>query len=507
MTMTTDYIKEIENSNVYDIAVKTPVTRLQKISDKFKNNIFLKREDMQSIFSFKCRGSYNKISNLEEEKKKNGIVAASAGNHAQGVALASQKLGIDAIIVMPVTTPSIKVQSVKNFGVKVILYGDSFDEAYEYALELSESQNRVFIHPFDDPYVIAGQGTIALEIIDSFKEDIDIFFIPVGGGGLIAGMSTYIKHRMPDAKVIAVESEDAPTLHDAIAADRRVELDQVGLFVDGCAVKKIGEETFRLSKKYVDDTILVSIDETCAAIKDIYEDTRVLAEPAGALSIAGMKKYLNKNNIQGKNIITINSGANLNFDRLRHVTERSEVGEGKEILLAVTIPEESGSFKNFCKLIGKRSISEFNYRYSKSDYANIFVGIKAEDIENDKIEILKNLESNGYSYVDLTDNEVAKLHLRYMIGGTSNEMVNEKVFRFEFPERPGALLNFLEKMKKGWNISLFHYRNHGSAFGRVFIGISSKEDFNESDLISFLDDIGYKYHEESNNPAYTSFLK
>ena len=504
--MKMDYINEIENSNVYDVAQVTPITFLSKISQKYENRIHLKREDLQPIFSFKCRGAYNKISNLSDDDKSSGIIAASAGNHAQGVALAASKLKISAVIVMPTTTPSIKIESVKKFGVKVMLYGDSFDEAYEHALKISDKEERVFIHPFDDPLVIAGQGTVAKEIVEQTDENPEIFFIPVGGGGLISGMSIYLKKKYPNSKIIGVESEDAPTLYTSMKNGKPTTLNQVGLFVDGCAVKRIGNETFKISNKYVDDVVLVSIDETCAAIKDIYEDTRIMSEPAGALSVAGMKKFILENDIKDKNILVVNSGANLNFDRLRHVTERAEVGEGKELLLSVNIPEIAGSFRSFCEVIGKRSISEFNYRYASEKTANVFVGIKTDNISSDSEKIFKDLKINNYDYLDLTMDEVAKLHLRYMVGGKPSADINEKLFRFEFPEKPGALLNFLNKMHKDWDITLFHYRNHGSAFGRVLVGINLGN-YNKDDLQNFLQDLGYKYSDETENKGYSSFLK
>ena len=407
---------------------------------------------------------------------------------------------------MPTTTPSIKIESVKKFGVRVELFGDSFDEAYEHALKVSNKEDRVFIHPFNDPLVIAGQGTVAKEIVEEFDRVPDIFFIPVGGGGLISGMSLYLKKHYPNSKIYGVESEDAPTLYSSMKEGVPTKLDQVGLFVDGCAVKKIGEETFKIAQEYVDDVILVSIDETCAAIKDIYEDTRVMSEPAGALSVAGMKKFILSNNIKNKTIISINSGANLNFDRLRHVTERAEIGEGNEVLLSVKIPEVSGSFRAFCEVIGRRSISEFNYRFSSNESANVFVGIKTDNISRDMEKIFKDLNEKKYEYIDLTKNEVAKLHLRYMVGGKPSSLINEKLFRFEFPEKPGALLNFLNKMQKDWDITLFHYRNHGSAFGRVLVGINTGNHGNE-ELEKFLHDLDYKYSDETNNEGYSSFLK
>ncbi len=504
--MKINYIKEIDNSKVYDVAKKTPISLLNKISAKYDNSIYMKREDMQSIFSFKCRGAYNKISSLIDTERSKGIIAASAGNHAQGVALSASKLNINAIIVMPTTTPSIKIESVKKFGVEVLLYGDSFDEAYEYALKVSKQDGRVFIHPFDDPLVIAGQGTVAKEIVEQAEETPDMFFIPVGGGGLISGMALYLKKYYPNSKVYGVESEDAPTLSSSLKNGKPTSLKQVGLFVDGCAVKKIGEETFRISKEFVDEVILVSIDETCAAIRDIYEDTRVMSEPAGALSVAGMKKFIKNNNVNGKTIFVVNSGANLNFDRLRHVTERAEIGEGRELLLSVKIPERSGSFRSFCEVIGRRSISEFNYRYANDKSANVFVGIKTDNILEDTKDIFDDLNSKNYEFIDLTKDEVAKLHLRYMVGGKPNSSINEKLFRFEFPEKPGALLNFLNKMKKDWDITLFHYRNHGSAFGRVLVGINIGN-YTKNDLDKFLDDLGYKYSDETDNQGYASFLK
>ena len=504
--MKINYIKEIDNSKVYDVSKKTPITFLNKISTKYGNKVYLKREDLQSIFSFKCRGAYNKISSLDLTQKSKGIIAASAGNHAQGVALSASKLDIDALIIMPTTTPSIKIESVKKFGVQVELFGDSFDEAYEYALKVSDKEDRIFIHPFDDPLVIAGQGTVAKEIVEEFNGTPDIFFIPVGGGGLISGMSIYLKEHYPNSKIYGVESEDAPTLYSSMKEGAPTKLDQVGLFVDGCAVKKIGEETFKIAKDNVDEVILVSIDETCAAIKDIYEDTRVMSEPAGALSIAGMKKFITNNNIKNKTILSINSGANLNFDRLRHVTERAEIGEGNEVLLSVKIPEISGSFREFCEVIGRRSISEFNYRFSSNKSANVFVGIKTDNISHDMEIIFKDLDKKKYDYIDLTKDEVAKLHLRYMVGGKPSSLINEKLFRFEFPEKPGALLNFLNKMQKDWDITLFHYRNHGSAFGRVLVGINIGNHDNK-ELEKFLHDLDYKYSDETNNEGYSLFLK
>ncbi len=504
--MKINYINEIDNSKVYDVSVKTPISLMHKLSAKYVNTIYLKREDLQPIFSFKCRGAYNKISSLSKEEKTKGIIAASAGNHAQGVALSAAALNIKAMIVMPITTPLIKIDAVKKLGAHIVLYGDSFDDSYDYALKISKKEDRVFIHPFNDPLVIAGQGTVAKEIVEQFNNKPDFFFIPVGGGGLISGMSMYLKKYYPHCKIFGVESDDAPTLHNSLKFGKPTSLSEVGLFVDGCAVKTIGDETYRISQKYVDDVILVSIDEICAAIKDIYEDTRIMAEPAGALSLAGMKKFIITNNIKNKIIFSVNSGANLNFDRLRHVTERAEIGDKKEILLSVKIPEKPGSFRKFCEVIGKRSISEFNYRFVDNEPATVFVGIKTDNIIKDTKDIFNDLNAMKYTYIDLTHDEVAKLHLRYLIGGKPKQIINEKLFRFEFPEKTGALLNFLNEMRSGWNITLFHYRNHGAAYGRVLVGIDIRNN-NPNELANFLKNLNYHYVDETKNEGYKSILR
>jgi len=497
----------ISNASVYDVAEVSALCLAQILSNRLDNNIWLKREDQQSVFSFKLRGAYNKISHLDDDQKAAGIIAASAGNHAQGVALAAQRLNIDAKIIMPVTTPAIKVDSVKAMGAEVILSGDNYDEACKYAYEVAEQTNRVFIHPYDDIEVIAGQGTIGKELLEQFQGSIDAVFVPVGGGGLIAGVAAWIKQHSPDTKVIGVEPLDASTLYSAMKAGERVVLPQVGIFADGVAVKQIGEKTFEIAKNHVDEVVLVSIDEICAAIKDIYDDTRVVSEAAGALAVAGIKKYIKRENCKNLNLIAINSGANINFDRLRHVTERTELGEGREGLFAVTIPEEKGSFLKFCQLIGENhSISEFNYRYASDDEAHIFVGVKFRHAIDEKPEMINMLASQGYPVSDLSENEVAKLHVRHMVGGRSPQLQDELIYRFEFPERPGALLRFLSLMGAQWNITLFHYRNHGAAYGRVLVGAqvpaSEVDEFKQ-----FLLDLEYPFYDETANPVYSLFLK
>lgn len=503
--MTIKYIEKILTARVYDVADETPLDHAPRLSSRLNNRILLKREDLQPIFSFKIRGAYNKIFQLTEEQKARGIIAASAGNHAQGVALAGSGLGIRSIIVMPKTTPDIKVDSVRRFGGEAILCGDSYDEAFAHATELVEKEGLTFIHPFDDPDVIAGQGTVAMELLRQHPDPIHAVFIPVGGGGLIAGMGAYIKYLRPDIKIIAVEPDDAPSLHEALKANERVLLPEVGLFADGVAVRQIGEETFRVARQCVDETVLVSTDEICAAIKDIFEETRSMMEPAGALGVAGIKKYLESHNLQDKTLVAINSGANLNFERLRHVTERADVGERREALLAVTIPETPGSFLKFCETLGPRGITEFNYRYADDHDAQVFAGVKLSGSGNEKEMLINKLESNGYRIVDMTDNEVAKVHLRYMVGGHARQAENERLFRFIFPERPGALQRFLSALGTRWNISLFHYRNHGSAHGRILVGIQTPEEELNA-LKTALDGLGYQYWEESNNPVYQLFL-
>ena len=489
-----------DNSAVYDVAKVSALSIATQLSKRFHNQIYLKREDDQVIHSFKLRGAYQKMSSMSEEQKSKGVIASSAGNHAQGVALGASKLNIKAIIVMPTSTPKIKVQAVEQLGAEVILHGDVYDDAFHHAKKLESEQNLCFISPYDDFEVIAGQATVAKEVLSQLEE-IDYVFAPVGGGGLISGMASYIKHYAPHIKVIGVEPLDSPTLFKALEANERVVLDDVGRFADGVAVKQIGALPFEIAKKSVDDVVLVSNDEMCAAIKDIYEDVRSVSEPAGALSTAGVKKYILEHGLQGKNIVSVVSGANVNFDRLRYIAERADLGELNEAIVAVTIPEEPGSFLRFCELLDNSSITEFNYRYAAKKDAHIFVGIKLSKGETEKQALLTRL-SKSFEVIDMSDNSMAKTHIRYMVGGHANAE-NEVIYRFEFPERPGALLNFLKKVKTKWNISLFHYRNHGADFGRVLIGLQVDD---VSDLESRFDEIGYYYQNETDNKAYQYFL-
>ncbi|MEJ2455605.1 MAG: threonine ammonia-lyase, biosynthetic [Candidatus Thiodiazotropha sp.] len=498
------YIEKILRARVYDVARETPLDHAAVLSKRLENQVYLKREDLQPVFSFKLRGAYNKIVNLSDEARERGVIAASAGNHAQGVALAAHKLKIQALIVMPKTTPPIKVQSVRNLGARIVLVGDSYDDAYARSQELASEQGLTYIHPFDDPDVIAGQGTIGMELVRQHRAAPDAVFVPVGGGGLIAGVGAYLKYVYPSVKVIGVEPVDAPSLYSALQAKRRVKLKQVGIFADGVAVRQVGKETFRLARKVVDEVVLVSTDEICAAIKDIFDDTRATAEPAGALSVAGMKRYIKQHKLQDKSLIAINSGANINFDRLRHVAERAEFGERREALFAVQIPERPGSFLQFCRLIGKRSITEFNYRYSDSSVAQIFVGVELSGGDDERLALLSRFRDKDYSIVDMTDNETAKLHIRYMVGGHARGVEDENLVRFEFPERPGALLYFLTQLGKSWNISLFHYRNHGAAYGRVLMGIQVPPD-QKGHFTRVLKQLDYPFWDETDNPAYRLF--
>jgi len=505
--MTDSYLQRILKARVYDVAVETPLEQAKRLSARLGNTVLLKREDLQPVFSFKLRGAYNKIAHLSEAVARRGVICASAGNHAQGVALSAQRRGIRAVIVMPLSTPSIKVNAVKALGGEVVLFGDDFDQAYEHAVQMSREQSLTFIHPFDDPDVIAGQGTVGMEILRQHSgEDIDAIFIAVGGGGLIAGIATYVKSLFPHIRIIGVEPEDADAMHQSLAAHKRVTLDRVGIFADGVAVRRVGEEPFRLCQQYVDEVILVNTDETCAAIQDIFEENRTVVEPAGALSLAGIKKYLAREHWQGKTVVGINCGANMNFDRLRHVAERADIGAQREALFAVEIPEQPGSFMRFCECISQRSITEFNYRFNAgSERANIFVGIALSEGNKERQQLLAQLQSDGYRVVDMTDNEMAKLHVRYMVGGHATGIRDERLLRFEFPERRGALLKFLKAIGTQWNISLFHYRNHGSDYGRVLAGVQVPSEQLE-DLRLHLHELKYPYQDETNNPAYKLFL-
>jgi threonine dehydratase len=503
--MLEEYVKKIQEARVYDVAKKTPLELAVTLSSRLDNNVWLKREDLQPVFSFKLRGAYNKIAGLNETQRKKGVIAASAGNHAQGVALSASRLGLKALIVMPKTTPDIKVRSVEQLGGEVILHGNTYDDASSRAHELAHERDMAYIHPYDDPDVIAGQGTIAMEILNQHEGSLNAIFVPVGGGGLIAGIAAYVKSVRPEVKIIGVEPEDAPCMHHALAANERVLLDQVGIFADGVAVRQAGEEPFRIARETVDEMILVSTDEICAAIKDIFDDTRSITEPAGALAVAGLKKYVERGDVHQQNFIAIDSGANMNFDRMRHVAERAELGERREALISVTIPEVKGSFRKFCDTIGLRGITEFNYRYTDPGEAHVFVGVKTGGGDTEKDELIHALVAKGYSVLDMTDNEMAKVHIRYMVGGHSSGVENERLFRFQFPERPGALLRFLNRIGERWNISLFHYRNHGAAYGRILTGIQVPTEDNE-DFQRFLDELGYESWEETDNPAYKIFL-
>ena len=502
--MVNDYLQRILLARVYEVAQDTALDYASNLSRRLNHDIWLKREDEQPIFSFKLRGAYNKMTKLSRSDLDKGVVAASAGNHAQGVALAGRKLNCPVTIFMPVTSPQIKVKSVKALGAKVRLKGDSYAEAGIAAAKYCERYNHRFVPPYDDPDIIAGNGTIGLEIMRSAPDGVDAIFVPVGGGGLIAGVAAYVKNINARIKVIGVQPEDSDAMFQSLKANRRVKLREVGIFADGVAVKQVGRETFRLAKLYVDQIVRVNTDEICAAIKDIFEDTRSIAEPSGALSVAGMKQYCRTLNGRRRRLVAINSGANMNFDRLRHVSERAEIGERREGILAVTIPERPGSFKKFCATIGNRNITEFNYRFSDPERAHVYAGIQVES-EKEVNSTICDLEQNGYPVLNLTDNEMAKIHVRHMVGGSAPNADNEKVYRFEFPERPGALLDFLEKMGSSWNISMFHYRNHGTDFGRVLCGIQIPPD-ESVQFNKFLDMVGYTYVDETENPVYKMFL-
>ncbi len=498
------YLKRILNARVYDVAIESPLEPAPNLSARTGNTVLLKREDMQPVFSFKLRGAYNKMAQLTPAQLKRGVITASAGNHAQGVALSAQKLGCKAVIVMPATTPQIKIQAVASRGAKVVLDGDSYSDAYQHALELEKKDKLTFVHPYDDPDVIAGQGTIAMEILRQHTQPIHAIFVAIGGGGLISGVAAYVKQLRPEIRVIGVQPVDSDAMYRSVMAKRRVTLDHVGLFADGVAVKQVGTETFRLCRKLVDEIVLVDTDATCAAIKDVFEDTRSILEPAGALSVAGAKLYAARRKLEGETLVAIASGANMNFDRLRFVAERAEIGEQREAILAVTIPETPGSFRKFCALLGKRNITEFNYRYADPKAAQVFVGIQVRN-QSETAELVDKLRHNKLATLNLSDNEMAKLHLRHLVGGHAPEAKDEIMFRFEFPERPGALMNFLNSMNHSWNISLFHYRNHGADYGRVLVGMQVPH-HDKKALRKFLDTLGYRYWDESDNPAYRLFL-
>ena len=499
-----DYLEKILNAQVYDVAVETPLDSAPNLSARLGNTILFKREDMQPVFSFKLRGAYNKIAQLSPERRGRGVICASAGNHAQGVALSAAKLGCRAVIVMPTTTPSIKIDAVRLRGGEVVLAGDSYDEAYAHAIELEKSEKLTFVHPFDDPDVIAGQGTIAMEILRQHPRPIDAVFCCVGGGGLISGIAAYIKRLRPQTRIIGVEAVDADAMTQSLAAGKRVRLKQVGLFADGAAVKYVGEETFRLCQLYVDEMIRVDTDAICAAIKDVFEDTRAVLEPAGALAVAGAKAYCAQHRLKGKTLVAVASGANMNFDRLRFVAERAEVGEQREAVLAVTLPEQPGAYRRFLALIGARNVTEFNYRFNDRSEAHVFVGVQVAS-RAESLKLVEQLRKGGYATLDLTDDEMAKLHIRHLVGGHAPQVSNELVYRFEFPERPGALMGFLSQMSANWNITLFHYRNHGADYGRVLVGMQVPP-AEKAEFRKFLKNLGYAHWDETSNPAYKLFL-
>ncbi len=500
-----DYLELIRNAKVYDVADRSRLETAENLSARLDNWILMKREDLQPVFSFKLRGAYNKIAGLDAAEVANGVICSSAGNHAQGVALAAKRRGVRAVIVMPVTTPSIKIEAVRALGGEVVLHGDAYDDAYAHARELEKQEGLVFIHPFDDPDVIAGQGTIGAEILEQADTEIDAIFVPIGGGGLIGGIATYVKQLRPDIRIVGVEPEDSAAMLRSIEAGHPVTLEHVGIFADGVAVRRVGDETFRLCQEFVDEIITVDTDQVCAAIRDIFEDTRSIVEPAGGLAVAGAKKYIAEHEVSGQTLVTISCGANVNFDRLRHIAERAAVGEQTEMLLAAEIPEKPGSFRRFCETIGRRGITEFNYRFADARKAHIFAGVQLSGGLQERLELLEQLRQAGFPVEDLSDNEMAKLHVRHMVGGSSPAVANERLFRFEFPERPGALLDFLDAIGTDWNITLFHYRNHGSDYGRVLAGIDVPEDETD-ELEAHLQELGYPHWEESDNPAYAIFL-
>lgn len=505
-----DYLKKILTARVYDVAVESALEPAKNLSRRLHNKVLLKREDQQAVFSFKLRGAYNKMVHLPQEQLKRGVICASAGNHAQGVAMAAHRLGVRAVIVMPVTTPQLKIEGVKALGGEVVLHGDSYSDAYTHAVELEKREGLSFVHPFDDPDVIAGQGTIAMEILRQHQGPLDAVFVAIGGGGLVSGVASYIKAVRPEVKVIGVQTNDSDAMARSVAAKKRVTLADVGLFADGTAVKLVGEETFRLARELVDEFITVDTDAACAAIKDIFVDTRSIVEPSGALAVAAIKQYVAQNKTRGETYVAILCGANMNFDRLRFVAERAEVGEEREALFAVTIPEERGSFRRFCELIGSlpggpRNVTEFNYRISDAKVAHVFVGLTTHG-KGESSKIAANFTRHGFEALDLTHDELAKEHIRHMVGGHSPLAQDERLLRFVFPERPGALMKFLSTMRPNWNISLFHYRNQGADYGRILVGMQVPAADRKA-YDSFLDTLGYPYVEETDNPVYRMFLR
>ena len=507
MTVTDhEYLKKILLAPVYDVAVNSDLVLLSRLTAELGNDVFLKREDQQSVFSYKIRGAYNLMASLSKEDQELGVIAASAGNHAQGVALAAKHLHLKSTIVMPKTTPEIKIDSVKRMDAEVILHGNTYDDAKDHALKLSSKTGMYYVSPYDHPLVISGQATVGVELLKQHPNKPDIIFVPVGGGGLVAGIAAYVKKIHPDIKIIGVEPDEAPCMHDAIKAGKLIELEHIGIFADGAAVKQAGEECYRITKELVDEILLVSVDEICAAVKDIFEDTRSIPEPAGALALAGLKQYVSSHGVKNKELVSIFSGANVNFDRLRHIAELSALGENREALISIMIPERPGSFQKLCHDLGPRLITEFNYRKSNAVNASVFAGVKIKDRESERSTLINNLMSKGYDPIDMTDDEVAKMHLRFMVGGPSSEDVkNERLLRFEFPERAGALMLFLSNLGSRWNISLFHYRNHGADIGRVLVGMQVPEKDQEI-FTSFLKKLEYPYYDESDNLGYKLFL-
>jgi len=499
-----DYLRRILTADVYDVAIETPLDHAPVLSERTGNRVLLKREDLQPVFSFKIRGAYNKMAKLEPEQRARGVICSSAGNHAQGVALAAAELGCRAVIVMPVTTPAVKVDAVRARGAEVVLHGESYSDAEIEARRIMEEDGLEFVHPFDDPDVIAGQGTVAMELLRQHPGPIDAVFVAVGGGGLISGIATYLKALKPEIRVIGVQTDDSDAMAQSIAAGEIVELDDVGLFSDGTAVRRVGEETFGLVQQHVDEILRVDTDAACAAIKDVFADTRAILEPAGALAIAGLKQYSERDGVADQTLVAIACGANMNFDRLRFVSERAEIGERREAVFAVTIPEERGSFRRFCAHVGDRSVTEFNYRISDAAEAHVFVGVETQH-RGEASEIASGLEAAGFTTLDLTGDELAKVHVRHLVGGRSALAHDEVLYRFEFPERPGALMRFLDAMRPDWNISLFHYRNHGADYGRVLVGMQVPPG-DQVAFASFLGNLGYRYWDETTNPAYRLFL-